>query len=187
MKTSIDTQNCSATNCLHGEAAEVERCNVCNIVVDELRNSSLSSSKNLMSWFVLKAVQSCVSRLKSMGPNTSLRDPRTQFAWVWYHSACLGRKCFLFYSQVHKYWDVDTVRIILAVNTTAMDLKLNKQDVLEVQTYNFILKTFTSKPGERCTNYITGFHRLWCNRMNSEVFWAVLLICSHIQNSLNCA
>lgn len=34
------------------------------------------------------------------------------------------------YSQVHKYWNIDTVPIFLAPYITSMDLKLNKQDVL---------------------------------------------------------
>ena len=34
------------------------------------------------------------------------------------------------YSQVHKYWDIDTILIFLALYTTTMDLKWNKQDVL---------------------------------------------------------
>ena len=35
------------------------------------------------------------------------------------------------YSQVHKYWEIDTILIFL-VYTTTMDLKLNKQDVQDV-------------------------------------------------------
>ena len=34
-----------------------------------------------------------------------------------------------------------------------MDLKLNEQDVLYVQTFSFNLRVFTSKSGERCRNY----------------------------------
>ena len=34
------------------------------------------------------------------------------------------------YSQVHKYWDINAILIFLALYTTTMDLKLNKQDVL---------------------------------------------------------
>ena len=30
------------------------------------------------------------------------------------------------YSQVHKYWDIDTIPIFLALYTTTMDLKWNK-------------------------------------------------------------
>lgn len=34
------------------------------------------------------------------------------------------------YSQVHKYWHIDTIFIFLARYTTTMDLKWNEQDVL---------------------------------------------------------
>ena len=34
------------------------------------------------------------------------------------------------YSQVHKFWDIVTILIFLALYTTTMDLKWNKQDVL---------------------------------------------------------
>ncbi len=34
------------------------------------------------------------------------------------------------YSQVHKYWDIDTILTFLALYTTTMDFKWNKQDVL---------------------------------------------------------
>ncbi len=34
------------------------------------------------------------------------------------------------YSQVHKYWDIDTVLTFLALYTTTMDFKWNEQDVL---------------------------------------------------------
>ena len=34
------------------------------------------------------------------------------------------------YSQVQKYWDIDTILIFLTLYTTTMDLKWNKQDVL---------------------------------------------------------
>ncbi len=37
---------------------------------------------------------------------------------------------FLFYSQVHKYWDIDTILTFLALYTTTMDFKWNEQDVL---------------------------------------------------------
>ncbi len=38
--------------------------------------------------------------------------------------------CFnLVYSQVHKYWDIDTILTFLALYTT-MDFKWNEQDVL---------------------------------------------------------
>ena len=57
------------------------------------------------------------------------------------------------YSRVHKYWDMDTILIFLVLNTTTMDLKLNEQDVLYVQTISFNLRVFTSKSGERCRNY----------------------------------
>ena len=46
------------------------------------------------------------------------------------------------YSQVHKYWDIDTILILLALFTTTMDLKWNEQDVLYVQTFNFNLRVF---------------------------------------------
>ncbi len=44
-------------------------------------------------------------------------------------------KCILFinfyaYSQVHKYWDIDTILTFLALYTTTMDFKWNEQDVL---------------------------------------------------------
>ena len=35
---------------------------------------------------------------------------------------------YLVYSQVHKYWDIDIILIFLALYTTTMDLKWNKQD-----------------------------------------------------------
>ena len=57
------------------------------------------------------------------------------------------------YSQAHKYWDIDTILIFLALYTTTMDLKWNEQDVLYVQTCSFNLRVFTSKAGERCRNY----------------------------------
>ncbi len=34
------------------------------------------------------------------------------------------------YSQVHKYWDIDTILTFLALYITTMDFKLNEQDVL---------------------------------------------------------
>ncbi len=34
------------------------------------------------------------------------------------------------YSQVHKYWDIDTILTVLALYTTTMDFKWNEQDVL---------------------------------------------------------
>ncbi len=36
----------------------------------------------------------------------------------------------LLYSQVHKYWDIDTILTFLALYTTTMDFKWNEQDVL---------------------------------------------------------
>ena len=33
-------------------------------------------------------------------------------------------------SQVHKYWDIVTILIFLALRTTTVDLKRDKQDVL---------------------------------------------------------
>ncbi len=37
---------------------------------------------------------------------------------------------YVIYSQVHKYWDIDTILTFLALYTTTMDFKLNEQDVL---------------------------------------------------------
>ncbi len=37
---------------------------------------------------------------------------------------------YLTYSQVHKYWDIDTILTFLALYTTTMDFKWNEQDVL---------------------------------------------------------
>ncbi len=34
------------------------------------------------------------------------------------------------YSQVHKYWDIDTIKKKMALYTTTMDFKWNEQDVL---------------------------------------------------------
>ncbi len=34
------------------------------------------------------------------------------------------------YSQVHKFWDIDTILTFLALYTTTMDFKWNEQDVL---------------------------------------------------------
>ncbi len=34
------------------------------------------------------------------------------------------------YSQVHKYWDIDTILKCLALYNTTMDFKWNEQDVL---------------------------------------------------------
>ncbi len=34
------------------------------------------------------------------------------------------------YSQVHKYWDIDTILTFLSLYTTTMDFKWNEQDVL---------------------------------------------------------
>ncbi len=63
--------------------------------------------------------------------------------------------CFLsrIYSQVHKYWDIDTILTFLALYTTTMDFKWNEQDVFLLQTVSFNLRVFTSKSGERCRNY----------------------------------
>ncbi len=36
---------------------------------------------------------------------------------------------FYKYSQVHKYWDIDTILTFLALYTTTMDFKWNEQDV----------------------------------------------------------
>ena len=41
---------------------------------------------------------------------------------------------------VHKYWDIDTILIFLALYTTTMDFKLNEQDVLNVKTFSFNLR-----------------------------------------------
>ena len=60
---------------------------------------------------------------------------------------------FVTYSQVHKYWDIDTILIFLALYTTTMDFKWNEQDVLYVQTFSFNLRVFSSKSGEWCRNY----------------------------------
>ncbi len=38
--------------------------------------------------------------------------------------------CICIYSQVHKYWDIDTILTFLALYTTTMDFKWNEQDVL---------------------------------------------------------
>lgn len=59
----------------------------------------------------------------------------------------------MMYSQVHKYWDINTIPIFWALYTTTMDLKWNKQDVLHLQTFSFNLRVFTSKSDERCRNY----------------------------------
>ena len=56
------------------------------------------------------------------------------------------------YSQVHKYWDIDTILIFLALYTTTMNLKWNEQDVLCVQTFR-VFRVFTSKSVERWRNY----------------------------------
>ncbi len=53
-----------------------------------------------------------------------LRGAKT-FTW--------NQDCFFFfyiYSQVHKYWDIDTILTFLALYTTTMDFKWNEQDVL---------------------------------------------------------
>ncbi len=39
-------------------------------------------------------------------------------------------ECQKIYSQVHKYWDIDTILTFLALYTTTMDFKWNEQDVL---------------------------------------------------------
>ena len=62
-------------------------------------------------------------------------------------------KYIVIYSQVHKYWDIDTILIFLALYTTTMDLKWNEQDVFYVQTFSLNLRVFTSKSGERGRNY----------------------------------
>ncbi len=41
-----------------------------------------------------------------------------------------NNNCFYIYSQVHKYWDIDTILTFLALYTTTMDFKWNEQDVL---------------------------------------------------------
>ena len=71
--------------------------------------------------------------------------PKKQTGPHWEFSHCkLGK----LYSQVHKYWDIDTILIFLALYTTTMDLKLNK-----LQTFSFNLRVYTSKSGERCRSY----------------------------------
>ncbi len=40
------------------------------------------------------------------------------------------RMILIYYSQVHKYWDIDTILTFLALYTTTMDFKWNEQDVL---------------------------------------------------------
>ncbi len=42
----------------------------------------------------------------------------------------LNHSLFQMYSQVHKYWDIDTILTFLALYTTTMDFKWNEQDVL---------------------------------------------------------
>ncbi len=41
-----------------------------------------------------------------------------------------GKVKIYIYSQVHKYWDIDTILTFLALYTTTMDFKWNEQDVL---------------------------------------------------------
>ena len=36
------------------------------------------------------------------------------------------------YSQVHKYWDMDTILLFLALYTITMDLKWNKQTIMSL-------------------------------------------------------
>ncbi len=38
--------------------------------------------------------------------------------------------CVFIYSQVHKYWDIDTILTFLALYTTTMDFEQDEQDVL---------------------------------------------------------
>ncbi len=45
-------------------------------------------------------------------------------------SFCLKVENTCIYSQVHKYWDIDTILTFLALYTTTMDFKWNEQDVL---------------------------------------------------------
>ncbi len=47
---------------------------------------------------------------------------------VW-HNYLQGKENCI-YSQVHKYWDIDTILTFLALYTTTMDFKWNEQDVL---------------------------------------------------------
>ncbi len=44
---------------------------------------------------------------------------------IWYNALIV-----YIYSQVHKYWDIDTILTFLALYTTTMDFKWNEQDVL---------------------------------------------------------
>ena len=51
--------------------------------------------------------------------------------WKWKYVKVLHRFLYrqlVLYSQVHKYWDIDTILIFLGLYTTTMDLKLNKRD-----------------------------------------------------------
>ncbi len=45
-------------------------------------------------------------------------------------TSILQRWLIYIYSQVHKYWDIDTILTFLALYTTTMDFKWNEQDVL---------------------------------------------------------
>ena len=63
---------------------------------------------------------------------------------------------YLTYSQVHKYWDIDTILIFLALYTTTMDLRCTRCALCA----DFNLRVFTSKSGERCRNYNSFYMRL---------------------------
>ncbi len=66
-------------------------------------------------WFQLFIIKNCILMDDSSfaSRKSSLR------AFIWY-----------IYSQVHKYWDIDTILTFLALYTTTMDFKWNEQDVL---------------------------------------------------------
>ena len=76
-----------------------------------------------------KAVEFNATEVK-VKPSQSARKP------CWINAACFIKIIGNFsYSQVHKYWDIDAILIFLALYTTTMDLKWNKQDSIQ---FNFI-------------------------------------------------
>ena len=53
------------------------------------------------------------------------------------------------FSAVHKYLDSGTIKVILALYFSTLDLKLKNEYEVKVQTVTFNLRKFTSISGDR--------------------------------------
>ena len=67
-----------------------------------------------------------------------------------------SKTCFLelnYYRQVHKYWDIDTIQIFLALYTKQWIWNETNKMCFNCRLPSFNFRVFTSKSGQRCRNY----------------------------------